>query len=740
MHKIRHHFTNIFSSGFMRSLFLPLILVVSGFVAIVAVFVYFFFTKGMKESVVNSRMQNLMSVSKSIEKSLSDFDAISNGINSNPNFISSKSHEDANEGKSYSLSESQEIKKYLVGNSFFTYLTYYRVADPDTFYSSVGKLSTKSLWDAYLSFSDMTCNEFIDKIKNSTYHTTFNFHSDEKEEEYIVLINPIPLTNLSKNAFIVAFIDKGNIDSYMSSFLNDFPGQLVIKDGNGDVFYEYSNSKVKLDFSDRKNVVQKTVSNSYKWTFEVVYEKKVLFENIYLTEMMMAIVSVLVIIITVFVSMWVVSRKFMPINRLAVSMLEDDSKENSGVIKEHELLTSKFTSIMQEQKKVYYELFFSNLLADQYDKQLLDDAIDEYDIIFDGDCFCPVVIKADINKEDKNKVEEIKTLIQECVYADFESSYIHVQKSPFCFVVLLNGSKEQFEPVKITELMQLLYEQLYEKNRVSINIGIGSVCNDLLKIKQSSAAATSATFYSAQKEDVFYTWADDMVGKELPDEATRFITKMCTGIKQGKVELVTGYFESFAETELQYKAELKNYIVYNISLALLEYANGQDCENAVKLALDELAGENVDVDEIMNNLQKIAVNLAAERSDRDRKIEKKASEGQHELLNKIQAVINDKLCDSMLSLEILADECDVSPSYLSRYFKQRTGCTPMAYIENARMDITKKMLVTTELSLDEIIDRVGYIDKSNFIRKFKKREDCTPMAYRRTYSEHQIDL
>ena len=46
------------------------------------------------------------------------------------------------------------------------------------------------------------------------------------------------------------------------------------------------------------------------------------------------------------------------------------------------------------------------------------------------------------------------------------------------------------------------------------------------------------------------------------------------------------------------------------------------------------------------------------------------------------------------------------------------------------MEKVKTLLKTTNLNLREIIDRVGYVDETNFIRKFKKFEGMTPIQYR----------
>jgi two-component system response regulator YesN len=85
-------------------------------------------------------------------------------------------------------------------------------------------------------------------------------------------------------------------------------------------------------------------------------------------------------------------------------------------------------------------------------------------------------------------------------------------------------------------------------------------------------------------------------------------------------------------------------------------------------------------------------------------------------------------------LDSLASACGVSSSYLGRYFKQQTGCSPMQYVDQLRMAEVKELLVNTQLNLNEILNQTGYIDKANFIRKFKKAEGVTPMKYRELHN------
>jgi transcriptional regulator GlxA family with amidase domain len=69
----------------------------------------------------------------------------------------------------------------------------------------------------------------------------------------------------------------------------------------------------------------------------------------------------------------------------------------------------------------------------------------------------------------------------------------------------------------------------------------------------------------------------------------------------------------------------------------------------------------------------------------------------------------------------------------NRRFKKATGCTPIAYIQNLRIEGAKVKLETTENSVDDIGVAVGYNDSSSFRLLFKRITGLTPSCYRRKF-------
>ena len=69
----------------------------------------------------------------------------------------------------------------------------------------------------------------------------------------------------------------------------------------------------------------------------------------------------------------------------------------------------------------------------------------------------------------------------------------------------------------------------------------------------------------------------------------------------------------------------------------------------------------------------------------------------------------------------------------SRYFKNRTEKTFSQYVNEVRINKAQKMLVNTNLNINEIYSSCGYNNLSYFNRQFKQKNGISPKDFRNTY-------
>ena len=87
-----------------------------------------------------------------------------------------------------------------------------------------------------------------------------------------------------------------------------------------------------------------------------------------------------------------------------------------------------------------------------------------------------------------------------------------------------------------------------------------------------------------------------------------------------------------------------------------------------------------------------------------------------------------------ISLQQLADSFHLNASYISFLIKKETGLTYSQYLTNLRISQAKRLLTSSQLTLTEISESVGFHDYFYFIKKIKKITGVTPGYYQKNLS------
>ncbi len=110
------------------------------------------------------------------------------------------------------------------------------------------------------------------------------------------------------------------------------------------------------------------------------------------------------------------------------------------------------------------------------------------------------------------------------------------------------------------------------------------------------------------------------------------------------------------------------------------------------------------------------------------------------LMNKIVKKINTCYTDKNLSLDSIADSVNMSSIYLGRLFKKITSKSVADYMNEIRLGKAKELLISTENSVNEIADEIGFSSSNYFHATFKKAVGVTPNVYRQCKGKIQDDV
>lgn len=86
--------------------------------------------------------------------------------------------------------------------------------------------------------------------------------------------------------------------------------------------------------------------------------------------------------------------------------------------------------------------------------------------------------------------------------------------------------------------------------------------------------------------------------------------------------------------------------------------------------------------------------------------------------------------EEKLRLAKLAAYVGYSEYYLARKFKAEMKCTMNDYIQYTKIERAKMLLTTTEKSIQEIAEGLGFCSRSYFGNVFRKIAGCSPVEYR----------
>lgn len=99
-------------------------------------------------------------------------------------------------------------------------------------------------------------------------------------------------------------------------------------------------------------------------------------------------------------------------------------------------------------------------------------------------------------------------------------------------------------------------------------------------------------------------------------------------------------------------------------------------------------------------------------------------------VQEIQEFILARYSDPGLSLCAIAETFDLTETYVSQLFKARTGMNYSTFLEQVRVNEAQRLLIQSDMAVNEVALAVGYQTNSTFYRAFRRATDTSPTAFR----------
>ena len=313
-------------------------------------------------------------------------------------------------------------------------------------------------------------------------------------------------------------------------------------------------------------------------------------------------------------------------------------------------------------------------------------------------------------------------------------------RSPEGWAFLIKGESEEEVQSTYLETRKELLELVEGYPKVEYFGGIGNVVHRIGDIQTSykeAARAFSSRFFMDANQ---IADSAEMVKVQTEQDGKIDVSKMLSKkrehelverfLKNGTTEEVDSFLDELFQNigEQNCKSLLyRQYVVMDLFFCASDFLGN------LELDIENLPEECRDINQIVEkaedaeNLRYQIGNLFTETMQlRDSHSKKKYSK----LLEDAKAFIDENYKHDEMSLNTVAAQVNISPSYFSTIFSSEMGQTFVEYLTHVRLEKAKELLMCSNMRTAEIGYEVGYKDSHYFSYIFKKVVGCSPKEYR----------
>ncbi|MDC7291209.1 response regulator [Blautia schinkii] len=311
---------------------------------------------------------------------------------------------------------------------------------------------------------------------------------------------------------------------------------------------------------------------------------------------------------------------------------------------------------------------------------------------------------------------------------------------------LLVRSEEESELGEFLEKLKDFFATLLpEDSTLKYFGGAGSTVHRLRDVRQSFLEANRAFATRFFTEANQIITADEIHKKELLTAEKEDLKKINTAnidrnllenfLKVGDIDEASGFLDAYFEKVGlgSYNSLMfRQYLMVDMYFCVTKFLEG------LGISAQSLTDKFGDVDEIkarVSSIESVCQYLKDLFTEALRLRNNASMDKYSGLLDDAARYVEQNFSNNEISLNTVASQIGISPSYFSTIFRQETGQTFIEYLTGLRMEKAKELLRCTSKKTAEIAYDVGYKDSHYFSYIFKKTQGQTPKDYRNVRKE-----
>lgn len=512
-------------------------------------------------------------------------------------------------------------------------------------------------------------------------------------------------------------------------------------EGMESIFFDTSN-KSTIQKGDYNYHLVRSDYNSFTYINKVPYGYESYLSTIKFNKIILFITTIVGVIISLLLSIYILS----PVKKILWLVDMKDGNNNQDHYKyiynsiekiqlENKIINSKMDNVREE---VMRSIFFKMIDDITFYKDMKDQIDTYFKAIFFNRQFLMVGFELLSPNILKNVEDDSLEIMPDKIKKEIEISLEKIGNGNCSVVVFYMENMQLVALVGVKE-----------------HIKRSRLLNDIEGVKDGLQRTVLSNYTVLAAVSKFYTEPQNC--KEAFEEI-----KLCFAyrtIKNTKtlIDLEKNEYSYDVYIPLNFDEKLSNYILSG---------NTSEVLKLIRQVIDTNVSNNVSnikfqyiVDNIFNNMVNILVHLNVDREElllTEKEFRSKAKYfGNHEKIiayfedlveitvQKVHSVNQSKLNKDLLLqyinihyaenlyLDKMAELFNTTPKYFSNFFKKAFGINFVEYLNKLRISHAKELLKGSEIPVNEIGERVGYLNPSTFASTFKKYSGISPSEFRK---------
>ncbi|WP_245583053.1 AraC family transcriptional regulator [Paenibacillus daejeonensis] len=709
----------------------------------------------MIENANNANSALIEQVKQVVDSRLEELDQLARHIYTHPQLPSLLRHSVPLSGpESYDFVRfKDELERYRNISTFISdFYIYFH--ESDTVLTPTMKTSSQLFYSSIYGYEQLDYEQWqalLQEPQFKRFLPSATIGSGYTQRNVVTYMQSLPIgERTAPSGALVILINEQEIQQLMAEIIKANNGALFIKDAAGQVLLRTGDTDIELPTkltAQQDNMSVSTLSLKSGWEYISVVPGEVFWERVNEVKMQALSMLILCLVAGGVVCSLMSYRAYRPLKEIIHSIGSRKPGEEKQYMDEYDYIKSSVLHSMDKQAELEDQLikqtpviranFISRLLKGYVEwDQLTPETLAFMGISFPHDHYSVILIRLDdasgfIRNDSESEWALIRFVAGKIAeeMTTLPSYAVELDKSTLAVILNLPAghSKQEYY-----EWVEQLNAVLKERFRTLATLAVSEVHTSLQAVPEALQECMKAMDYA-----IFVNYQPVLVYEQVKN--TKGVSynfpletevQLINATKSGNAAKATEvihqlYTSNFGSSQMT--PELGKLLFSNLISTLFKLLNTlslqyEDIFGDARGPLEKL-NEAGSVEELYQDVvsmyEQVCAHVNAHRGDPALL-----------MLERMKTYINEQYANPMLSLAYIAEQFQITPQYLSSFFKKNSGVTLSDYLAQVRLRHAKRLLEEQDHTIGKIAEEVGYSSDIGFIRMFKKYEGITPGKYK----------